>query len=177
MSEPAAAAFIRGRTVMPFRNSQVDASARRVLAGISEQRRLAVLAGKLWNSGLEPPKVGENTGFLFGIKNQKIHKNQEYTSNLKVNKSALMGVKITNETRHSGIVCGGGAYQRSRYLMKFYNLLPVPFPLPRRGLRILSCKGHLLAWKKIIRSIGALLAVENLAGDFALIRDPSSESR
>jgi hypothetical protein len=61
---------------MPFRNSQVDASARRALAGISEQRRLAVLAGKLWNSGLEPPKVGENTGFLSGIKNQKIHKNQ-----------------------------------------------------------------------------------------------------
>jgi hypothetical protein len=76
VSKPAAAAFIRGRTVMHFRNSQVDASARRALAGISEQRRLAVLAGKLWNSGLEPPKVGENTGFLSGIKNQKIHKNQ-----------------------------------------------------------------------------------------------------
>jgi hypothetical protein len=114
---------------------------------------------------------------LFWRRQKENSKNQAYTVGYEISPGALMGVKITNETRHSGIVCGGGAYQRSRYLMKFYNLLPVPFPLPRRGLRILSCKGHLLAWKKIIRSIGALLAVENLAGDFALIRDPSSESR
>lgn len=91
MSEPAAAAFIRGRTVMPFRNSQVDASARRALAGISEQRRLAVLAGKLWNSGLEPLQGIKKTGVPSGIKNQKTFKNQEYTEILSVNKSALLG--------------------------------------------------------------------------------------